>query len=843
MTNESSSSLPAPHEGDELESGRPAHIGPYRILQVLGEGGMGVVYEAEQTAPVHRRVALKVVRAGSETRDVIARFESERQALAVMSHECIAKVLDAGASATGRPFFVMELVRGIPITEYCDRQKLSVRDRVALFIPVCNGVQHAHQKGVIHRDLKPSNVLVTDADSGPMPKIIDFGIAKATGQRLTDATLVTVIGQAMGTPAYMSPEQADSASSDIDTRTDVYSLGVMLYELLVGRLPEDPAETGLQQFLMRLSMRETNPPTPSARLTTLANVRDTLATLRATDAVGLRRALRGDLDWIVMKAMDQDRGRRYETVSALAADLTRYLADEPVQARPPAASYRLRKFIRRHRAGALAAAAAGIALLAGGAAATAGFVRATRANARAVQEAATAQQVSSFLVGLFRLSAPDRARGSVITAREILDSGAVRLKSELADQPAIQARLMNTIGDVYRELGLYPEAESLLVHSLAQREKLPGDNAQDLATNLTSLGDVYSAQGRYERAESTLVRAAALSEPLPPPRVAYTDAIESLADLYRQRGNYASSDSLSRLWLTIMEQALGPDDPDVISHLGGLASSQAEQGRTVAAESLFRRVLVSTERTAGADAQRTAAAMGNLASSLYEQGKLEEADSLYRKGLAIDSARLGPEHPTIGLDLYNIANVESSRGHQERAIELFEQARSIWEKSLGPEHPYVGAALTSMANSYGALNRDSAALPLLRHALAIRRKTLAPDHPFIATTYNQLGITELRLHQYREAETDLDTALALRKAKLEPGSIYIAETLESLAELYGATGRYARADSAYRAALEFWKTSTREDRAPREEKIAKSYAALLEKQGRTKEAAELLARQ
>jgi non-specific serine/threonine protein kinase/serine/threonine-protein kinase len=796
---------------------------------------MGVVYEAEQTAPVHRRVALKVVRAGSETRDVIARFDSERQALAVMSHESIAKVLDAGTSENGLPYFVMEIVRGIPITEFCDKHKLSVRERVALFIPVCHGVQHAHQKGVIHRDLKPSNVLVTEADDRPVPKIIDFGIAKATGQRLTDATFVTMIGEAMGTPAYMSPEQADSASSDIDTRTDVYSLGVMLYELLVGRLPEDPSETGLQQFLARLAMRETNPPTPSARLTTLVHERDTLATLRATDVVGLRRALRGDLDSIVMTAMDQDRNRRYETVNALAADLARYLADEPVQARPPAASYRMRKFVRRHRTGVLAAAAAGIALLAGGGAAATGLVRATRANARATREAATARQVSSFLVGLFRLSSPDRTRGSAITAREILDSGAARVRTELAGQPAVQARLMNTIGDVYQELGLYPEAESLLVRSLAERERLTGDNTQDIAVNLTSLGRLYRSEGRYALAESTVKRAAAISEALPAPRTAYTDAIYELAEVYRQRGDYANSDSLTRLLLAIMETTLGPDAPDVIAQLSALAASQAEQGRFIAAESLFRRVLASDERAAAPNASSTSVGLSNLAGALYEQGKLDEADSLYKRAFAIDSARLGPDHPTIAVDLYNIANIQNDRNNRERAIALYERARRIWEKNLGPEHPYVGAALTSMANAYTSMGRDSAAIPLLAKALAIRQKTLEPDHPFIATSYHELGVAELHMQQYAKAEADLDTALALRRKVLEPNSYYTGETVEALADLYAATNRYARADSAYRAALGIWDASGREDRAKRRAATLKSYAALLMKQGRSSE--------
>ena len=289
---------------------RADHVGPYRILQILGEGGMGVVYEAEQIEPIHRRVALKVIKTEVATREVVARFEAERQALAVMTHESIAKVLDAGTSEAGQPYFVMELVRGVPITDYCDARKLSTRERIALFIPVCRAVQHAHQKGVIHRDLKPSNVLVTEVDGKPLPKIIDFGVAKAIGQHLTEKTLVTMVGQAMGTPAYMSPEQAEMSGLDVDTRTDVYSLGVMLYELLVGRLPADPQELGLQGFMQRLVMRATDPPIPSAKLATLVREREALAALRHTDPQSLRRQLRGDLDWIVMRAMDQDRNRR-----------------------------------------------------------------------------------------------------------------------------------------------------------------------------------------------------------------------------------------------------------------------------------------------------------------------------------------------------------------------------------------------------------------------------------------------------------------------------------------------------------------------------------------------------
>ncbi|HEV8148612.1 MAG TPA: serine/threonine-protein kinase, partial [Gemmatimonadales bacterium] len=357
----------------------PEQVGSYRLLQILGQGGMGVVYEAEETGPVRRRVALKVIRAGHNSREVVARFEAERQALALMNHAGIAKVLHAGTTESGEPFFAMELVRGLPITQYCDIHRLPLAQRIELFIAVCRAVQHAHQKGVIHRDLKPSNVLVSEQDGVPQPKIIDFGIAKAVGQQLTENTLLTLGGQAIGTAAYMSPEQADSAGIDIDTRSDIYSLGVMLYELLVGQLPLDPGEFGLHLFLARIASGETNPPTPSARLSTVRE-RAAVAHSRRTDVGHLRRELRGDLDWIVMKAMDPDRSRRYETANGLANDLHRHQHNEPILARPPSTRYRFGRFVRRHRLGVAAAGIVSAAVIGGAILAAVGFVRATRAE-------------------------------------------------------------------------------------------------------------------------------------------------------------------------------------------------------------------------------------------------------------------------------------------------------------------------------------------------------------------------------------------------------------------------------------------------------------------------------
>src|SRR5467141_101691 len=342
-------------------------IGRYKLLQQIGEGGCGVVYMAEQTEPVRRRVALKVIKLGMDTKQVIARFEAERQALALMDHPNIAKVLEAGATDTGRPYFVMELVRGIKITDYCDQNALATRQRLDLFISVCQAIQHAHQKGIIHRDIKPSNILVTLHDGVPVPKVIDFGIAKATQGRLTDRTLFTAFEQFLGTPAYMSPEQAEMSGLDIDTRSDIYALGVLLYELLTGKTPFDAKEllaAGLDK--MRRTIREKEPVRPSTRLSTMLNADlTTTASRHHTDAPKLINHLRGDLDWIVMKTLEKDRTRRYETANGLAMDIQRHLGDEPVIARPPSTAYRFQKLVRRNKLAFAAAGAVGVVLLSG----------------------------------------------------------------------------------------------------------------------------------------------------------------------------------------------------------------------------------------------------------------------------------------------------------------------------------------------------------------------------------------------------------------------------------------------------------------------------------------------
>jgi tetratricopeptide (TPR) repeat protein len=724
--------------------------GRYKFLEELGSGGMGVVYLAEQVEPVHRRVAVKIIKLGMDTRDVVARFETERQALAVMDHPNIAKVLDAGATETGRPYFVMELARGIPLTDYCDRHRLSAQDRLRLFVAVCQAVQHAHQKGVIHRDLKPSNILVTIQDDRPVPKIIDFGIAKATDHRLAQRTLFTEQGQLIGTPEYMSPEQAEMSGLDVDTRTDVYSLGVILYELLVGALPFEAEKLRSAGFgeIQRI-IRETEPPKASTRLSTLKDTQVEIAEQRGTDPGSLLKLLRGDLDWITMKAMAKDRTQRYSTASELAADIEHYLRHEPVTAGPPSALYRVRKYVRRHKLGVTAAGVVLLALVAGTAGTTIGLLRAVRAEKKAVEEAETAKRVSDFLVDLFQVSDPGETRGNSITAREILDKGAARIDQGLEDQPSVRGRLMETIGTVYRSLGLYDQAAPMLEKALEITRGLYGSEHLFVADALHNLGIVCDDQGRYEEA----------------------------AAYFRQS-------------LEIRSRRLGPDDPEVARSLNSLAIAYWNQEKYADAEPLLERAVAIKEKSLGPDSAELANSLINLGVLKHAQHKFDEAEPLFKRALAISEKKLGADHPDLGGILNDLGSLYEDQGRREDAEPMYRRSLAIWEKALGPDHPDVAIAVHNLANLYRNLGRYAEAEPLYLRSLAIWEKSLEPDHPYIGISLRERANLCRDQGRYEEAERLYRQSLQIFEKNQEGNRLNIAETIENYLPLLRSLNRH-----------------------------------------------------
>ena len=664
-------------------------IGPYRLLESLGEGGMGKVWLAEQTHPLRRHVALKIIKAGMDTAQVVARFEAERQALALMDHPAIARVFDACSTVYGKPYFAMEYVRGESLTAYCDRQRLTIRQRLELFAQVCDGVQHAHQKGIIHRDLKPSNILVTQLDDRPVPKIIDFGVAKATSQPLTEQTMYTSFGGFVGTPEYMSPEQARAGGVDIDTRTDVYALGVVLYELLTGALPFD-RQTLKDKSIdeIRRTIRESDPARPSTRITQLAAASTEVAHTRSAEPYLLRRLLRGDLDWITMKALEKDRSRRYDTAAGLANDVRRHLRNEPVLAGPPNAVYRTRKFVRRHPLGVGAAATFVLLLVALAVTMTIQAQRIARERDRANWEAATAKQVSDFVIGLFRVSDPSELKGNTLTAREILESGVANIERDLVGQPEIQARIMVTMGTIYTNLGLYDRAERLLDHAVTTDRRVLGADHIATLTAVNALANVYWFQGNYSQAE-----------PL------YLEVI----------------DRRSRV--------LGEEHPDTLRAQDDLASLYAQQKRFDEAERLVQRTLEVQRRLFGQEHPDTNLSLNILGAVYYAQKRYAEAEPISKQALHISRRVLGEQHPETLIELHNLATIYDKLHRYDQAEPIYLQVIELKRRVLGMPHPKTVVSVRALASMYQSQRRFAEAESLLTATLEVLAATPGVDIP------------------------------------------------------------------------------------------------------------------
>jgi serine/threonine protein kinase len=772
-------------------------IGPYKLLQQIGEGGMGVVYMAEQQHPVRRKVALKVIKPGFDTRQVIARFEAERQALALMDHENIAKVLDAGATESGLPYFVMELVHGVHITEFCDRNRLPPRQRLALFLQVCRAVQHAHMKGVIHRDIKPTNVLVTLREGVPVPKVIDFGIAKATGQQLTEKTLFTRFAQMVGTPLYMSPEQAEMTGIDVDTRSDIYSLGVLLYELLTGTTPVDQVRFKQAAFdeVLRI-IREEEPPRPSTRLSTMdEQERSISAARRRSDPQRLGHLVRGDLDWIVMKALEKDRSRRYETANGLAMDLERYLADEAVLARPPSPLYRLTKLVRRHR-GLFAAAAAVLLTLAGGIVGTTlGLVRAERARHAEADRAEgerRAKERAEASLDLARASVekylgtvtddPKLVRDDFHQLRKRLLESAVPFFEQLAaqegDDPAVEAGR----GDAYlrlatlrMELGEYEAArkdcEAMRAIFTRLAADFPGEYAyrhglalsrHNLASALCNLGNHEAAAALFREAIATYEDLIAEFPDNRADRHAVAACENSLGVLLSDIGKHEAAEAAYARSMNIQKELAAefPTQPGYRQGLAGalhnLGISWANLGKCEKAEAALREALMLDEKLVaelpGEPGYRLDLAQqyGTLGSLLLDCGRAADADAAYREAVEI-TGKLAAEFPTVpeyrnalGKALCNQGIVLSRLGTYGEAEAAFRHALDIQRKLAAefPAAPEYRAVLASIQFNLGSvlldLGRRGEAEAPLREGLALK-EALATDFPAALEYFDDLA--------------------------------------------------------------------------------------------------------
>ena len=769
---------------DGLGAGRT--IGPYELIELVGEGGFGSVWSAKQRAPFERRVAVKVLKAGLEVREVVARFEAERQALARMDHPSIARIYDAGASENGRPFFAMELVDGVPITRYCRDAGLSTEARIDLFLQVCRAVQHAHQKGVVHRDIKPSNVLVTEVDGEPLVKVIDFGIAKAVQGRLVADTKLTLQGQIVGTPTYMSPEQI-GGGPDIDTRTDVYSLGVLLYELLSGTTPfgDTTRRTlGLEEILRII--REVEPPRPSTKLSQRTAYERTEALegrgVGPTERVRYRH-VRGDLDWIVMCCLEKDRERRYGSVGLLIADLERHQSGEPILAGPPDLLYRLSKFVRRHVRW-LAVVLALILSLAAGAIVSqsqaqrarraervmavearhareaearmrAEAERAQRAESRLAQEAQRARtelerarEVASFLEHVLLSVDPNYARGKDLTLlRHVLERAATGIAGREGQLPEVEATLRRAIGGAYFQLALYREAQPHLVRALELRHEALGLDDDATIQSALELGALYLRTGRYDDADEPVTRA------------------------YEGR-----------------KSAYGASDPRTLEALGNLAVLRRKQGQLEQSLAYHEELEAAHIERVGERHEDSLRAMSNLAGLLQELGRHDEALERYEWALDLGVELRGEGHPTSAAAMHNLGTFYLDNGALEEAELLLERALEIKRGLLAGGHPSLLMTQNNLAGLYGRTGRGDQARVVYEEALAGARAALGErDSTTLGLRFN-LAQLEARGGEEQRALERVEGLLPLCREVLGEGAELTVSATRLLGRLRAAVG-------------------------------------------------------
>jgi serine/threonine protein kinase/tetratricopeptide (TPR) repeat protein len=849
-----------------ITEGPGMRIGPYKLLQEIGEGGMGTVSMAEQEHPVRRRVALKIIKPGMDSAQVIARFEAERQALALMDHPNIARVLDAGTTDGARPYFVMELVNGIPITRYCDEARLNPRERLELFVPVCQAIQHAHQKGIIHRDIKPSNVLVTLYDGKPVPKVIDFGIAKATAQRLTEKTMFTQFGSIVGTLEYMSPEQAEMSALGVDTRSDIYSLGVLLYELLTGTTPLERAqvrEAAYVEILRRI--KEEEPPRPSTRLSASKEALPSISAQRRTDPGRLAKVVRGDLDWIVMKSLEKDRSRRYESASGLARDVQRHLDGDAVEACPPSAIYRLRKFARKHRAS-LATATALAALLVLATVLTAWQAvraiqaeqmalreahRAKEAEARALHQeeharrsAAESQAVLKFLkdeiLTAARPEGQEGGKGKDVTIRRALDDAEPKIAGAFPGQPTIEAVIRDVLGVTYYYLGEPARAIRELERALELGTSRLGADHPSTLTYRNNLAAAYLSAGQFDRAIPLLERTlAAKVNQLGPDHPDTLRGQHNLASAYQNAGQLDRAIALFERTLAARVTKFGPEHPATLLTQHQLASAYRNAGQFDRAIRLLERTLAARTAQLGPDHPEILMSQNILAMAYRNAGQLDRAIPLLERTLTALVSKLGPDHPQTLLSQNNLALAYQNVGQLDRAIALFERTLAIQVAKLGANHPDTFTTRANLAGAYREAGQLDRAIALLEGTVASRRAKLGADHPETLIVQNNLASAYRETGRLAEAIALLEGTAEAMRTKLGSDHPDTLAVLSNLGWAFQAQGELARAEAIHRDVLTRRKAKFGTDHADFANGLAYLGSCLLE-QGKWGEAEAVL---